>query len=186
MRKKEEKVDAQTSQSGVLKALLLKDKSSLIAIEKQCYWKLKVMLLQSRRIDLLWKVFWPFRMNGTRKVRKWRAKVEEGTKKKEAKWKEQTAELYRQCWNVEMKRWWVEYRMKANWTVKTGKWAAEEARWGSLGKARGGKRATNRAENWCNVACHSFSKTCFCASQQVARTRQHQSFWLWHRFLPWF
>mgnify|MGYP001736712663 FL=1 len=53
MRKKEEKVDEQTSQSGVLKALLLKDKSSLIAIEKQCYCKLKTMLLQSRRIDLL-------------------------------------------------------------------------------------------------------------------------------------
>lgn len=37
--------------------------------------------------------------------------------------------------------------MQANWTVKTGKWATEEARSGSLGKARGGKRATNRAEN---------------------------------------
>ena len=37
MRKKEEKVDEQTSQSGVLKALLLKDKSSLITIEKRCY-----------------------------------------------------------------------------------------------------------------------------------------------------
>jgi hypothetical protein len=37
MRKKEENIDEQTSQSGVLKALLLKDKSSLIAIEKQCY-----------------------------------------------------------------------------------------------------------------------------------------------------
>lgn len=108
------------------------------------------------------------------------------SRKKEAKWKEQTAELYWQCWNVEMKRWWVEYRMQANWTVKAGKWTAKEARWGSLGKARGGKRATNRAENWYNVACHSSSKTCFCASQQVARTRQHQSFWLWHRFLPWF
>ena len=53
MRKKEEKVDEQTSQSGVLKALLLKDKSSLITIEKQCYYKIKTMLLQSRRIDLL-------------------------------------------------------------------------------------------------------------------------------------
>lgn len=30
--------------------------------------------------------------------------------------------------------------MQANWTT-------EEARSGSLGKARGGKRATNRAEN---------------------------------------
>ena len=37
MRKKEENIDEQTSQSGVLKVLLLKDKSSLIAIEKQCY-----------------------------------------------------------------------------------------------------------------------------------------------------
>ena len=107
-------------------------------------------------------------------------------RKKETKWKEQVAELYRQCWNFELKRWWVEYRMKTNWAVKAGKWTAEEARWGSLGKARGGKRATNRVENWCNVACHSSSKTCFCASQQVVRTRQHQSFWLWHRFLPWF
>ena len=53
MRKKEEKVDEQTSQSGVLKALLLKDKSSLIAIKKQCYCKIKTMLLQSRRISLL-------------------------------------------------------------------------------------------------------------------------------------
>ena len=53
MRKKEEKVDEQTNQSGVLKALLLKDKSSLIALEKRCYCKTKTMLLQSRRIDLL-------------------------------------------------------------------------------------------------------------------------------------
>ena len=106
--------------------------------------------------------------------------------KKKAKWKEQTAELYWQCWNVEMKRWWVEYRMKTNWNVKADKWNAEEARWGSLGETKTGRQATNRAENWCNVACHSSSKTCFCASQQVARTRQHQSFWLWHRFLPWF
>ena len=45
MRKKEEEVDEQTSQRGVLKALLLKDKSNLIAIEKQCYCKTKVMLL---------------------------------------------------------------------------------------------------------------------------------------------
>lgn len=37
MRKKEENIDEQTSQSVVLKALLLKDKSSLIAIEKRCY-----------------------------------------------------------------------------------------------------------------------------------------------------
>ena len=57
MRKKEENIDDQTSQSGVLKAMFLKDKSSLIAIEKQCYCKTKTMLLQSRRIDLLWKVF---------------------------------------------------------------------------------------------------------------------------------
>jgi len=57
MRKKEEKIDEQTSQRGILKALLLKDKSSLIALEKQCYCKTKTMLLQSRRIDLLWKVF---------------------------------------------------------------------------------------------------------------------------------
>lgn len=53
MRKKEEKVDEQTNQGRVLKALLLKDKSSLIAIEKQCYCKIKTMLLQSRRVDLL-------------------------------------------------------------------------------------------------------------------------------------
>jgi hypothetical protein len=53
MRRKEENIDDQTSQREVLKALLLKDKSSLIAIEKQCYCKTKTMLLQSRRIDLL-------------------------------------------------------------------------------------------------------------------------------------
>lgn len=35
MRRKEENIDDQTSQREVLKALLLKDKSSLIAIEKQ-------------------------------------------------------------------------------------------------------------------------------------------------------
>lgn len=52
MREKEENIDEQTSQSGVLKALLLKGKSSLIAIEKQCYCKTKTMLLQSRRINL--------------------------------------------------------------------------------------------------------------------------------------
>lgn len=173
-------------QEVVLKALLLKDKSRHIALEKRCYWKLKRMLLQSRRIDLFWKVFWSFRMNGMRKVRTWRAKGEGRKGKKETKWKEQTAELYRQCWNFELKRWWVEYSMKTNWAVKTGKWSAEKARWGSLGETKGGKWATNRVENWCNVACHSSSKTCFCASQQDARTRQHQSFWLWHRLLPWF
>ena len=53
MRKKEENIDEQTSLSGVLITLLLKDKSSLIALEKQCYCKTKTMLLQSRRIDLL-------------------------------------------------------------------------------------------------------------------------------------
>lgn len=37
MRKKEENIDDQTSQSGVLITLLLRDKSSLIAIEKRCY-----------------------------------------------------------------------------------------------------------------------------------------------------
>ena len=166
--------------------MLLKDKSRLIAVEKHCYCKIKTMLLQSRRIDLLWKVFWPFRMNGMRKVRNWRAKVEEGTgkRKRSGRHKQQNSTD-----NVEMLRWKddelnTECRPTGLW--KTGKWAAEEARWGSLGKARGDKRATNRAENWYNVACHSSSKTCFCASQQVARTRQHQSFWLWHRFLPWF
>ena len=45
MRKKEEEVDDQTTQRRVLKAMLLKDKSSLIAIEKQCYCKIKTMLL---------------------------------------------------------------------------------------------------------------------------------------------
>ena len=53
MRKKEENIDEQTSQREVLKALLLKDKSSLIAIEKRCYCKTKTMQLKSRRIDLL-------------------------------------------------------------------------------------------------------------------------------------
>lgn len=53
MRKKEEEVDDQTTQRRVLKAMLLKDKSNLIAIEKQCYCKTKTMLLQSRQISLL-------------------------------------------------------------------------------------------------------------------------------------
>jgi len=53
MRKKEEKLDKQTSQSGVLKAMFFEDKSRLIAVEKQCYCKIKTMLLQSRRISLL-------------------------------------------------------------------------------------------------------------------------------------
>ena len=53
MRKKEENIDEQTSLSEILKALLLKDKSSLIALEKQCYCKTKTMLLQSRQISLL-------------------------------------------------------------------------------------------------------------------------------------
>ena len=52
MRKKEEEVDDQTTQRRVLKAMLLKDKSRLIAVEKQCYCKIKTMLLQSRRINL--------------------------------------------------------------------------------------------------------------------------------------
>lgn len=186
MRKKEEKIDEQTSQRGILKALLLKDKSSLIALEKQCYCKTKTMLLQSRRIDLLWKVFWPFRMNGMGKVRTWRAEVEEGTgkRKRSGRNKQQNSTD-----NVEMLRWKddelnTEWRPTGMWRRASG--TAEEARWGSLVETKGGKRATNRAENWCNVACHSSSKTCFCASQQVARTRQHQSFWLWHRFLPCF
>lgn len=53
MRKKEENIDDQTSQRGVLKAMFFEDKSSLIAIEKRCNCKIKTMLLQSRRIDLL-------------------------------------------------------------------------------------------------------------------------------------
>ena len=186
MRKKEENIDDQTSQRWVLKALLLKDKSSLIAPEKRCYCKTKTMLLQSRRIDLLWKVFWALKISRMKCLRNWRAKDKEGAEKRKVSgnYKQQNSTD-----NVEMLRWKddelnTEWRQTGLW--KTGKWAREEARWGSLGKARGDKRATNRAENWCNVACHSSSKTCFCASQQVARTRRHQSFWLWHTFLPWF
>ena len=186
MRKKEEEVDDQTTQRRVLKAMLLKDKSRLIAVEKHCYCKTKTMLLQSRQISLLWERLWALKISRMKCLRNWRAKDKEGAEKRKVSgnYKQQNSTD-----NVEMLRWKddelnTECRQTGLW--KTGKWAREEARWGSLGKARGDKRATNRAENWCNVACHSSSKTCFCASQQVARTRQHQSFWLWHRFLPCF
>ncbi|MBF1455742.1 MAG: hypothetical protein HXN51_09165, partial [Prevotella nanceiensis] len=74
-------IDEQTSQSGVLKALLLKDKSSLIAIEKQ-----------ANRLAL--KSVLTFQNEWNEKGEKVARGSGRRDRKKEAKWKEQTTELY--------------------------------------------------------------------------------------------
>ena len=105
--KKEENIDDQTSQRGVLKAMFFEDKSSLIAIEKRCYWKLKVMLLQSRRIDLLWERLWALKISRMRCLCNGRAKVEEGTEKgsEVEGTNSRTLLTMLKCWDEKMMSW---------------------------------------------------------------------------------